>query len=104
MPRQRRKSTVEAGDDHNDDDNDDESGDDFDEFEEGGEGDDDDFGDFDDGFQQAEADTPAPVSTTQPQAPIPSFVRLGPSLDRIYYTNTNTNSTLSTANIRSRWP
>ncbi|KAK7752702.1 hypothetical protein SLS62_005254 [Diatrype stigma] len=73
VPRQRRKSAVEAGDDHNHDDNDDDFGDDFDDFEEGGEGDDDDFGDFDDGFQQAEADTPAPVSTTQPQAPIPSF-------------------------------
>lgn len=100
VPRLRRKSTVEAGDDNNDnDDNDDDFGDDFDDFEEGGE--DDDFGDFDDGFQQAEADAPTPGSTAQPQASIPSFVRLALSLGRIYYTNTNV--TLSVADIRPRW-
>lgn len=98
VPRLRRKSAVGAGDDNNDnDDNDDDFGDDFDDFEEGGE--DDDFGDFDDGFQQAEADAPPPASTAQPQASIPSFVCLGLSLYRIYYTNTD--AILRIAYIRS---
>ncbi len=99
---QHRTSTTGTGDENIDDIDDinDDFGDDFDDFEEGGE--DDDFGDFDDGFQQAETDTPVPACTVQPQASIPSFVRLGFPLGRIYYTNTNV--TFLTANIRSRWP
>ena len=90
-PRQRRKSSAGTGaedDDSRGHDNNHDFGDDFDDFEEGGE--DDDFGDFDDGFQQAEADTPVSTSMPPPEASIPSFVCLALSLGRPCHVNTDT--------------
>lgn len=77
MHRRRKSSTARSAAslrDEETNDHDDDFGDDFDEFEEGDE--DADFGDFDDGFQEAEASPPA----SQPQASVPSFVCLVPSL------------------------